>query len=148
MILWIPILSLIFRQSYNSFYRQVLSKFSPAAPLHLLFEPPQQGQISQLYYVVSYPAFLETPKTKRTIFQISQATRLSWKIVSLQPCFVKFGCGTNNIFFLQKCKISNKYFLQPHFTCNPYHGTISFYTHGQASSPYFYRTRVRSLACH
>ena len=66
--------------------------------------------LRKLLYIVSYPALLETPRTKMTIFQISQATRLSWKIVSLQHCFVKFGCGTDNIFFLQKCKISTNIF--------------------------------------
>ena len=40
-------------------------------------------------------------------------------------CFV---CRIDNI-FLRACKISNKYFLQFHFTGNPYSRTIFLYTH-------------------
>ena len=133
MILWIPILSSMFEQSRkNLFTGKCYQSFGLQRHLKLLFESPQQGKYHRTTllrcYVISYPALQETPRTKRTIFQISQATRLSWKIVSLQHCFVKFGSGADDI-FLQKCKISNRYFLQLHFTCNPYYKTISLYTH-------------------
>ena len=92
----------------------MLSKFWAAAPSVVANWTSQQGKISQWYYIVSYPALLETPRTKRTIFQISQASGRSWKILGLQRCFVKFGCGTDNIFFYKSVK----------FPINIFHSSI------------------------